>query len=74
MRLNCCARPFSNHCAVHLDSLTLKKKKKKNLFKCRFNEYHMDVSFVISHWGIPKIISATETLEQNQTSSYELDF
>ena len=72
MRLNCCARPFSNHCAVHLDSLMLKKK--KNLFKCRFNEHHMDVSFVISHWGIPEIISATETLKQNQTSSYELDF
>lgn len=32
----------------------------------------MDVSFVISHWGIPEIISVTETLEQKQTSSYEL--
>lgn len=55
---------------MHLDALMLNK----NLFKCRFNEHHMDVSFVISHWGIPEIISATETLEQNQTSSYELDF
>lgn len=53
---------------MHLDALMLKK----NLFKCRFNEHHMDVSFVISHWGIPEIISVTETLEQKQTSSYEL--
>lgn len=72
MRLNCCAWPFSNQCAVHLDSLMLKKK--KNLFKCRFNEHHMEVSFVIPHWGIPEIISATETMEQDQTSSYELYF
>lgn len=34
----------------------------------------MEVSFVIPHWGIPEIISATETMEQDQTSSYELYF
>lgn len=57
---------------MHLDSLMLKKK--KNLSKCRVNEHHMEVSFVIPHWGIPEIISATERMEQHQTFSYELDF